>query len=331
MKALLPLAILLSTAAVLPAQAPPPRAADAATTTVQSLRERPQVPPRFRVGATQTAPELYPGESADVGPQYLLIQQMMRRSWVEGALDVQYYYTSNALLTERDKQGTGLLVSTAWAAFAPTPFKLGDGELAIRAGYREQMYNYGLDSTQNQLNNLDFNVSTVFAGARWLWREQWIFGLGAEYNRFLSHQDDWNEFYTELLLAWGVERVFSFSERTQLSLAYAGGYHWTHTDPIPTSDVNNRLDTILSVTLTQELLSRLLLQPFYRFQVTHYTESSTRTDIYNTVGVSLSYLFTEWASVRIFASYEVRNSNDDSVQDFQNLNAGGGITFAVRF
>ena len=330
MKALLPFAILLSSAAPLLAQAPP-RAADAATTTVQSFRERPRVPQRYFAETTKAAPELYPGESTDVGPQYLLIQEKMRRSWVEGALDVQYYYTSNALLTERDKQDTGMLVTTAWAAFAPTPFALGDGQLAIRAGYRQQTFNYGLDSTSNQLNNFDFTVGSVFAGARWLWRENWIFGLGAEYNRYLSHENDWSEFYTELLLAWGVERVFSFSERTQLSLAYAGGYHFTHTDPIPTTNVNDRLDTILSLTLTQELLPRLLLQPFYRFQVARYTESGNRTDIYNTLGVSLSYLFTEWASVRLFASWEVRNSNDDSVQDFQNLNAGGGVSFVVRF
>lgn len=331
MKPLFPLAVFLFTAASLLAQAPLPRTADAATTTVQSFRERPQISPKFRIGASQTAPELYPGESADVGPQYLLIQQMMRRSWVEGALDVQYYYTSNALLTERDKIDTGLLVSTAWAAFAPTPFALGDGQLAIRAGYREQMYLYGLDSTDNQLNNFDFDVATVFAGARWLWREQWVFGLGTEYNRYLSHENDWNEFYTELLLAWGVERVFSFSERTQLVLGYAGGYHWTHTDPIPTSDVNDRLDSILSLTLTQEILPQLLLQPYYRFQVAQYSQSGDRTDLFHTVGLSLSYLFTEWASVRVFASYEVRNSDDDSVQDFQNLNAGGGVSFVLRF
>ena len=330
MKIFVPLAILLATAAPLFAQVAP-RAADAATSTVQGFRERPQVPVRFLTESTQTAPELYPGESADVGPQYLLIQEKMRRSWVEGALDVQYYYTSNALLTEHDPQDTGMLVTTAWAAFAPTPFALGDGQLAVRAGYRQQTYSYGLDSTSNQLNNFDFTVQSVFAGARWLWHENWIFGLGAEYNRYLSHENDWNEFYTELLLAWGAERVFSFSERTQLSLSYAGGYHFTHTDPIPTSDVNNRLDTILSLTLTQELLPKLLLQPYYRFQVARYTESGNRADIYNTVGVALTYLFTDWASVRLFASWEVRNSNDDSVQDYQNLNAGGGVSFVVRF
>ena len=329
MKAFLFLAAVLFTAAPLLAQGP--RAADTATATVQSFRERPQIPPQFRIEPSRAAPELYPGESADVGPQYLLLQQMMRRSWVEGALDVQYYYTSNALLTERDKIDTGLLVTTAWAAFAPTPFALGDGQLAIRAGYREQMFNYGLDSTANQLNNFDFDVATVFAGARWLWREEWVFALGAEYNRYLSHEDDWNEFYTELLLAWGVERVFAFGERTQLSLGYAGGYHFTHTDPIPVSDVNDRLDTIFTLTATQEIFPRLLLQPYYRFQVTHYTQSGDRTDLFHTLGVSLSYLFTEWASVRVFTSWEVRNSDDDAVQDFQNLNAGGGVSFVMRF
>jgi predicted porin len=59
--------------------------------------------------------------------------------------------------------------------------------------------------------------------------------------------------------------------------------------------------------------------------------NSDRNDLYNTVGLAVVYNFNEWASVRAFVSYENRNSSDDSVADYNKLDAGGGLTFMARF
>src|SRR5437868_2280604 len=59
-----------------------------------------------------TAPELFPGESSDIGPQSVL-RTKARKTWFEAIADVQYFYTDNMFLTEQNKQETGVLVSTA--------------------------------------------------------------------------------------------------------------------------------------------------------------------------------------------------------------------------
>ena len=107
-------------------------------------------------------------------------------------------------LTEKGNTDTGLLIGTAWAGIAPPPFEFAGGQAALRAGYRHQRYNYGLDRTSNQLNNFDFDSSTWLANARWT-RDDWTLFAGGEYNRLLSHEDDWNEFYVEGVPGWGVE------------------------------------------------------------------------------------------------------------------------------
>ena len=124
----------------------------------------------------EAVPELYPGENEDVGPQFLVVPRV-RKTLFEAGVDVQYYYTSNALLSEKGNVDTGILLSTAYLGFAPTPIDLWGGKFAVRAGYREQMYNYGLDNTTNQLNNLDFAVGTTYLGGRFTFGANWTFSL----------------------------------------------------------------------------------------------------------------------------------------------------------
>ena len=328
------LAIGLSSSTFVFGQSPQAFRTDGALRQVQSARQRAASSPKFRTkpAQTQTAPELYPGESADVGPQYLLLESQAaeRRTWWEAAVDAQYFYTSNMFLTEKGNTDTGLLISTAYAAFAPPPVSVAGGELAMRVGYRHQRYNYGLDDTSNQLNNFDFDVGTVLANARWK-RGDWLATVGIEYNRLLSHEDGWHEFYTEILPGWSLERRIPFGEKHALSVAYVGAYHFTHTDPAPTTDINDRFDSVLAASWSWQFAERLVLQPYYRFQHTHYTENSDRNDVFHTVGATLAWAFTDWASVRIFSSWELRDSNDETVQDYEKFDTGGGLSFSVQF
>lgn len=300
------------------------------------MRAREAATPGFRTGGstTQTVPELYPGESADVGPQYLLLPQQVappRRTWWEASVDVQYLYTSNMFLTEKGNTDTGLLITTAHAAFAPPPFPFAGGEMSARVGYRHQRYMYGLDDTSNQLNNFDFDVGTLFANARWRFAETWAAFLGVEYNRLLSHEDGWHEFYTELLPAWGIDKQIVLSPSHTVSVSYIGAYHLTYTDPAPTTNINNRIDSILALTWSWQLTPRVVFQPFYRFQHTHYWQNSDRNDVFHTVGAALAWFIHERASVRLFTSWELRDSNDELIQDYEKFDTGAGLSIAVRF
>jgi hypothetical protein len=107
--------------------------------------------------------------------------------------------------------------------------------------------------------------------------------------------------------------------------------HFTHTDPSPVSHINDRLDTALGFTYTRELLPSLFIQPYYRLQWSHYTENSDRNDMYNNLGLTVVYMFNEWASVRAFMNYENRNSTDDTAADYHKWDTGGGVTFSAKF
>ncbi len=319
----------LSSAAL--AQAPQIVRTEGALRQLQSAGQRQSITSLSnRYADGDVAPELYPGESADVGPQYLMIAKVKRTLFEVGA-DVQYFYTSNMLLSEKGNTDTGILISTTQFAFAPTPYALGDGHMALRAGYRQQFYLYGLDDTSNQLNNFDFSVGTVFLNARYTTANHWTGFVGFEYNRLISHVDNWNEFYTELLPTWGVEKQIPFGENKILSLAYVGAQHFTHTDPAPTNNASDRLDSILSATWSWQFYPGFILQPFYRFQHTHYWENSDRNDFFHTVGASLTWLINDWASLRTFTSWELRDSNDPAISDYEKFDTGVGVSAIVRF
>jgi hypothetical protein len=337
MKRLLPAASLLALA-TLAAPAFAQTRADRAIATTQGAAPRTHatMPGGSFAEGTLQAPELYPGEMQDVGPQFLVARPQAapgekRFNWFEGYADIQYLYTSNALLSENGNQDTGLMVLTVQAAFNLPPFELLGGTVSPHAGYRHQWWLYSLNDTGNQLNNFDFAVSTFFVGFRHNWHDKWVASFSLDYNRFLSLEDDDHEFYVELAPNWALERNFALGEKTQLTAGYYGAYHWTQTDPAPVKHINDRLDSAFGLSLTTELLPKLFLQPYYRLQWSHYSENSDRNDLYNTLGVSAIYAFNDWASIRAFISFESRNSTDDTVADYHKWDSGGGVTFTARF
>ena len=282
----------------------------------------------------EEAPELYPGEMEDVGPQFLVARQQQaaaERKLFEAFFDTQLFYTSNALLSEKGNQDTSVMVFTLQAAFNLPQFELLGGTVSPRVGYRHQWWRYSLDDTSNQLNNFDFAVASLFAGFQHNWGDRWIATAGLDYNRFLSADNDWNEFYIELVPNWALEHVIPIGERAQLTLGYYGAYHFTQTDPEPVQHINDRLDNAFGLTYTRELLPSFYLQANYRIQWSHYTENSDRNDMYNNAGLALVYMFNDWASIRTFVNYENRNSTDDTVADYGKWDSGGGVTFSARF
>lgn len=286
---------------------------------------------------TRSAPELFPGELQDVGPQFLLTRPDVSKAgppshfWFEGFADWQMFYTNNALLTEKDHRDTGVMVTTVQAAINFPAVALAGGMLATKAGYRHQWWYYSLDKTTSGLNDFDFAVSTFFITGRHSWEEKWVASFSIDYNRYLSRDDNWSEFYVELAPSWALERNFELDEKTLITLGYYGSYHWTQTDPAPVKHINDRLDSSLGVTVTREIIPNLIGQAYYRAMWSHYTENSDRNDVYHSLGLALVYNFNEWASVRAFMGYENRNSTDDTVADYNKFDAGGGLTFTARF
>jgi hypothetical protein len=284
--------------------------------------------------------EIYPGEKADTGPQFM-VRVKERPQWVDASVDSQYFYTSNMFLGENtgvknSVTDTAVWVNTAQVAFSPNAFDVGPGKLKTRVGFRQQWYNYGLDDTFNQLNNFDFDVQTVFSDAVYTYQDTWLFTLGFDWTRLLGHEqpiDNYAEFYKEYVPKLGVTKLFPINENHIFTVDFLAQYHFTEVDP-PFARDNDRADYNAVFSYTWQAIPRLLIQPYYRFQYTDYTQGNNgdRDDFLHTVGLGISYYFEKWCSIRTFVSYDHKESDDDPiVPDYRVLNAGLGASLNFRF
>jgi hypothetical protein len=314
---------------------------------VEMLQQRSQMEQSAPFPAVTNVPALYEGESSDVGPQSV-IQIKPRRTWIEAYADAQFFYTDNMFLADHGEQGANALVSTVQAAVAPTAFEFHGGHLAPRVGYQQQWFNYELaGSTTVQvydLNNpfafpqtagldtFDFSVSTVFGDVTWQ-RQNWLFTAGADFRRLLD-SGNYDEFYREYVPRWSIRRAFRLTPATGLAIGYEGDYRVTETaPPVPPTfgeDFNDRADNGLFVVGSWRLCRYAVLQPFYRFEYSHYTRIN-RDDLLNSFGLTLYCPLTKNVTLRAFVGYDNLNTDGAYAQHYEMLDAGGGINLFVRF
>ncbi len=313
---------------------------------VDSVQQRRQIEQTTRsYQAGESAPELYPGEYTDVGPQSVLAFKP-RQTYFEAWADSQYFYTDNMFMNQHDKTGADVLVSTAHFALAPSPYELAGGKFAPRLGYRHEWYNFGLASDkqvqaydfqaqslkQVRLHEFDFNAQTAFIDGRWM-RNNWIVEAGFNYQRLLTWSG-LDEFYRESVPHWGVRRIFRLDQTKALTIGYNGDYRFTETALPPPSFSDNfydRTDHSLSVTYTQSLCQSATVQPYYRFQYTHFTKGESRNDYLHTFGLALYCSITSQIGLRAFVGYDIMDTNSQLAPDYKKLDAGGGLNLTIRF
>lgn len=290
------------------------------------LREKLQQP-----AAEAAAPALTTEETEDIGPQFV-VRQKPRRDLFEVSADLQHGQTSNVYLTEKDKVKAVFTLSTLQLALAPIPVKSGNGALGWKAGYRHQKFNYGKFSTKERsLNDIDFDISTLFAQGRYLYKDSWMFSAGVDYNRMLDAAGgDYDEFYAELVPSLGVDAQLKLGEKASLGLGLAGAAHFSKVDA-PNRAQNDRLDEALTVSYNRQLSPELSVAPFYRAQFIQYTRNQGREDVVHSVGVNVAYTVNKWSSLRIFASYESRDSSSTAINDYRKFDNGVGLAFLARF
>ena len=282
--------------------------------------------------ASLRAPELYAGEDEDVGPQRIL-KFKPTRTYVEAIADSQYYFTDNTFLTDRAKTSTAIAVNTIQLALAPSPYELSSGAFAPVVGFRSQWYNYGLDGRSGNLDRLNFNAQTILGGAHYIFKQNWRASLTFDYTRLLN-QHSYHEFYTEYVPAIGLQRSFPLNEKMAISAEWRTAYHISSVDPAPRRDINDRLDSSLTLSLNTLIIPKLVVSQYYQF--THYYYSRTafgedRNDFLNSIGLSLAYYFNPKISARLFAGADFKQSDDSRAQEYQKLDAGINLTVNFRF
>ena len=287
-------------------------------------------------GGDESAPELYAGESGDVGPQSVL-RVKPRRSWFEAMVDAQFFYTDNMFLSQNNAIDTGVLVSTAQVAVAPTAYELPCGSLlAPRVGYRHQWFDFGLDgktlpSSTTKLSDFDFNVETIFSDVT-VTHGKWSALLGFDYQRLLT-TSGYSEFYHERVLRWGVSREIPVCDRSTLVVGYEGDFRGTDSRSIVDPDFNDRMNQGVFATYNIAPCEHAVIQPYYRFKFTHFTHfpGGPRNDYLNSFGVAVYWVVCKHANVRAFVGYDIKNSDSPFVSEYSRLDAGGGVNVSIRF
>ena len=290
-------------------------------------------------------PSLYEDENADVGPQKVL--RAKKPSWLRFSADVQALYTDNMLFTEHDKQSAGVAVTSLEAALLTKPCITKFASYRAEAGYRHQFFNYfGHDDVSGKLDapDFDFDSSTVFANVT-AQTKNYSFGAGVDYTRLLGFKplrnDDYEEFYSEWVPRWSVQRNFRVCEKSMVSLAYHGSYHYTHEglppiDPASSivlsglrSDRSERWEHTFLAAYTVALPHRFVAQPFYRAQFNDFAHGGEY--LIHTVGLSAGWYPCASFSVRGYVGYNWSDALGSSATEYTKLDAGAGLSATLRF
>lgn len=283
------------------------------------------------------APELFPGESDDLGPQQLLLKKP-RAKMFELSTETQAVFSSNALLSETGHRGVGVFVQSASLTFAPRPLEIGDVKLAFRTGYRQQFWFY--EPTTKNLNALDFAFSGVFTSLRAILSDEWSVNLGMDYSRVLGFSDrsNWRsspENYVDWTPSISVDYSKKVAEKVGFSASWITSVHWTDSASWrgrATDRDNDRIDHSVVVSLSWQAAPKLVVQPNVRVQRVDYFEGK-RADWFLSAGLGLIVPLTEAFSVRANLSIEQRESNDVlfGTPDYRKLDASLSLSGLLRF
>jgi hypothetical protein len=300
-------------------------------------------------------PETYPGENSDLGPQMLLKQKApQRKPLFEFSTDTMFTWSSNALgqpHSQGSRQDTGAVAQTFSLAIAPEPVDLAGGKLSWRGGYRHLFYIYNALEGNAPLNLNNFQMSTLFVGSNFTFKENWNAGFGIDYNRLLFQKrswdllqrpfdpSNWKEGYTELKPNWSLSRNIGLAEKLNLSVGYSGAYHFSYTDPIvgdtvDYSRIGNNFENGLSLSLIWAPVEKFLLIPSFR--VTHYvyTEQQrlgSRQDRTLSPGITAMYSLNQRISFRVSMGGEFRHSTIAMNSNVRKFDTGCGVSLAFKF
>lgn len=284
---------------------------------------------RLRVGTN--APELYHGENEDIGPQRIL-RLNPRAKLFDVTLDSQVFYTDNANFAERpDNISSYVFVNTVQAAFTPEPSSFGPGKFAPALGFASQWYNYA----DQRMQPFDFDAQTFFASGKYT-VDKWQFGLGASFTRLLK-QSNYDETYREFLPTLGVQRVFPLNDTLLFVLGDQVGYHFSHQPLLPDSrtDINDRFDNAVNLSLNWQLTQKVTVQPFYRVQYSYYPHDTLqltdRNDWLHNVGFTIAWYLNPHLTLRAFYSYNFKKTDDAVAPEFHESNGGLGLSFDWKF
>ncbi|MDF3057565.1 MAG: hypothetical protein K0R17_1780 [Rariglobus sp.] len=262
------------------------------------------------------------------------------------AYDVQAYYTSNVFLQPSDEVESVIVAQTLLTRADFNSFTVGEALITPTASLVYQHYNHALGTGDETREDLDFDAYSIPLALRVRCGNNWEFtaGLTATAVYSLEGPPSYNLTYKSVTPSVSVRKLVSLGRDHILS--FGGGISYVITDSDTPGglldyreDRNDKVDYSIDAGYYY-LRDRWVFGPYARLTYSdylHYQEAGffdvNREDLVGSVGVSVSYNFTPWATARAFTSYDWRNPQGDSPVDYgyKTTNAGLGLTLSVSF
>ncbi|MEO8439053.1 MAG: hypothetical protein ABI540_02415 [Spartobacteria bacterium] len=229
---------------------------------------------------------------------------------------VPIYYTSNVALVDSGKVGAAITAPVIGLTYAPRLQRTLYGEFTVR----QQFFYYS-----NDLSSFNFASFDVLGGLVYYVPKlhNLVLRANLDFNR-LTGTDDFDAFFSNLGLALGAEVPIPLGRAQQISLgAYANVS--LYADPQPP----RRNDFGLYAGYAVNLSRSFSLNASTTFVVRPY-DSGGRTDVSEILALSANYRIRDWLTVSAISTF-VANQSNQSVFDYQVINAGGGVTLSWKF
>ncbi len=320
-------------------------AAPAALLTAQTetIIERAQQPAPPRAPAESGAAAVAPRD-ADAGTQRIAEPRKFPVK-LSVAYDAQVYHTSNVNLVPSDTpQDEAVIIANTLALRAELKsWAAGDGIFTPSIGFNVQRFYHGVGS--NDHKNLDFDSYSAPLTLRYRFGSNWEAAVALTGTSIYSLEGppEYHRIFRSYAPSLSLRKLIGIRENQILSVGAGASYSVTKGDPDTAiffrEDRNDKSDFSADIAYYY-LRGKWVAGPYARLAFSdyaHYQEGGfvdvDRRDVTGSVGLSISYNLTSWASARVFTSYDWRNPQGPSTTDYSytTTNAGLGLTLSASF
>ncbi len=309
--------------------------------TIESVIDRSQLPKAPAAPNAASIATAAQGGDQDAGTQRVAQRRSLPIK-IYVSYDAQIYYTNNVFLTPHDPVATVILANT-FSARAETPaWAVANGLLTPSLGFTYQRYNHGLGTNDSVRKNLDFDSYGLPLNLGFRFGDNWEANLGFTTTSIyrLNGTPDYHLIFRSNTPCLSLRKLVSLASNQILSVSAGVDYAFTKagtaSTPTISEDRNDKYDFFANVGYYY-LHGKWVLGPYAsvtRSIYRHYEEfgpvSVDRRDTTCSIGASVSYNFTPWASARVFTSFDWRNSTSQ-LYTYDAANAGVGVTLSARF
>lgn len=263
---------------------------------------------------TGETPATDTGTTDDAFGAQSILRERPRRQAFTASVENAVFYTDNAALTPDDLRDDTFLNSSLALGWRTSLTNRVSASILGRYG----LFRY------NRLPVLDFQSLDLEASVvlRLPAEVEMLAGYG--FTQFTTRQD-FEEFYSEHVLNFGLQRVFQIARAHYVVAGVSARWSWA----APEAAQRDRYSAYVSyhVNATERLSADL----GYRYAFFDYRDGGTgRGDHNHSLSLSFRYSVTEWLNV-VAAGQATWNRSTQPVFDYDAFNAGGSVGLNARF